>query len=421
MIQYGTVTGRLVTAVVDTAIDPDFTPDNVPLSGTITFSPSARSILSKVDEKPTTVLPTPITVTLNANGEIEHEGALGVSLIATDDPNSIPVNWTYKVSFSLTHGGRPVRYSSFDIAVPAGVTTDLTDVAPLDSSGGVIITKGDAGRSITGVDVVDITMTTYFSDGTKQSIELPVLDPSNVTTVEGRGISAVEQPTADTMRFLYTDGTYSATVTLVRGPQGATGPQGLQGLAGPKGDTGATGLQGPKGNTGATGPAGPEGPQGPVGATGATGPQGPIGPEGAQGASGQDGTSLELRGTVATYANLPADPLDNDAYMLQDTGHLWVYDTTNGWVDAGKIRGPQGPTGPEGPTGATGPVGPEGPQGLQGIQGATGPEGPAGPEGPQGVQGIQGEQGPAGQDAGVRIYLQETAPTAPEVNSLWIW
>lgn len=54
-------------------------------------------------------------------------------------------------------------------------------------------------------------------------------------------------------------------VTVVAGPQGATGPQG------------ASGLIGPRGFTGFPGPQGATGPQGPIGLMGQTGPQGPQG------------------------------------------------------------------------------------------------------------------------------------------------
>ena len=57
------------------------------------------------------------------------------------------------------------------------------------------------------------------------------------------------------MKFVFADGTFveSPSITLPRGPQGATGPQGPQGPTGPKG---ATGSPGPKGDTGPQGEAG---------------------------------------------------------------------------------------------------------------------------------------------------------------------
>lgn len=100
-------------------------------------------------------------------------------------------------------------------------------------------------------------------------------------------------------------------ISLIPGPQGATGPQGPVGAQGPRGPVG------PQGATGPQGPVGSEGPTGPVGPQGATGPEGPRGLTGPQGEQGP--------------------------------------------------QGPQGPIGPQGPKGDTGPRGPEGPPGSSGT------------------------------------------------------
>jgi hypothetical protein len=131
---------------------------------------------------------------------------------------------------------------------------------------------------------------------------------------------------------------------------------------------------------------------------------GPTGPTGPTGAKGNDGTSVNIKGTVANQAALP--PSGNaagDGYIAQDTGHLWVWDGDS-WNDAGPIVGPTGPTGP------TGAAGPTGPTGTAGAQGPTGPTGAVstvpGPTGPTGVAGATGPTGPTG-SAGV------SGPTGP--------
>ena len=139
---------------------------------------------------------------------------------------------------------------------------------------------------------------------------------------------------------------------------GATGPAGPQGLQG---------LQGDKGATGATGPLGPTGPKGDTGDTGPTGPKGDTGDTGPAGPAGADGTSVVLKGAVATVADLDliVDPQQGDLYVVTATGDGYVWSGTS-WENAGPIRGPQGPQGIQGE------VGPQGPQGE------IGPEGPAG-------------------------------------------
>jgi Collagen triple helix repeat (20 copies) len=179
------------------------------------------------------------------------------------------------------------------------------------------------------------------------------------------------------------------------GPPGPQGPQGVPGPQGPKGDTGS---QGPTGPTGATGP---QGPQGNTGATGATGPQGPA------------GTGLNMKGTVATAADLPTTGnAANDTYTALDTGHAWTWNGTT-WIDIGPI---QGPVGPAGPTGAQGAPGPTGPQGPIGNTGATGPQGPQGIQGPKGDQGATGATGATGAQ-GVQGVAGPTGPQGPIGNT----
>lgn len=100
----------------------------------------------------------------------------------------------------------------------------------------------------------------------------------------------------------------------------------------------ASALQGPQGETG---------PQGPKGDTGDTGPTGPQGPAGA------DGTSVELKGSVATVGDLPAGATPGDLYVVIADGDGYVWNGTT-WDNVGPIRGPQGP---KGDTGDTGPAG----------------------------------------------------------------
>ncbi len=215
------------------------------------------------------------------------------------------------------------------------------------------------------------------------------------------------------------------------GPEGPAGPVGPVGPAGPKGDDGATGTAGPSGPQGDTGPKGdpgdpgPAGPAGPAGDTGPQGPQGlpgPVGPEGPEGPKGDPGSGVNILGSLASTAELPASGESGDAYLIEGSLYVWTGST---WEDVGNIQGPQGDPGPVGPTGPAGPQGEVGPAGPKGDTGDTGPQGPkgdtgdtgpagadgpagpkgdtgdTGPQGPQGLQGPEGDQGiqgPPGQD-----------------------
>jgi len=79
--------------------------------------------------------------------------------------------------------------------------------------------------------------------------------------------------------------------------------------------------------------------------SGITGPAGPTGPQ---------GTSINVRGSVANVGDLPlVGNQVNDAYIVDSDGDLYIWDGSS-WFSAGQIVGPQGLQGPAGPTGATG-------------------------------------------------------------------
>ena len=71
------------------------------------------------------------------------------------------------------------------------------------------------------------------------------------------------------------------------------------------------------------------------------------------GPRGADGTSVNIRGQVASSAALPTSGnTAGDGYITTDTGHLWVWAGT-AWTDAGLVRGPQGEQGQPGPQGVS--------------------------------------------------------------------
>ena len=211
------------------------------------------------------------------------------------------------------------------------------------------------------------------------------------------------------------------------------GPQGQQGIQGVKGDQGNQGDAGPKGEAGAPGIQGIQGIQGDKGDKGDAGTKGnkgdpgtaatvavdttttvdypadaqvtnvgnttnavlqfiiPRGQQGLQGLPGKDGTSIEVQGAVATFADLSSIiASEGDLWIVEDEGNIGYVWTGASWLNVGPIRGPEGP---------------EGPQGIQGIQGE---------QGIQGIQGIQGDKGDKGDkgDPGV-------SPTGPYVLLDW--
>ena len=107
---------------------------------------------------------------------------------------------------------------------------------------------------------------------------------------------------------------------------------------------------------------------------------GPTGPKGDKGEQGDQGIGLEIDGSVPTMADLPpaTEVNYNDVYVVENTGHAWVW-TDRGWIDLGVlIQGPQGLKGDQGEQGVKGPRGDQGPKGDSGPKGETGSQGPVG-------------------------------------------
>lgn len=95
-----------------------------------------------------------------------------------------------------------------------------------------------------------------------------------------------------------------------------------------------------------------------VGASSIGSVRGPQGEQGAPGEKGEDGTGVNIKGAVDTSASLPGTGEEGDAYVVNDTGNLWVWDVdSSAFVDTGaQIKGPQGDPGPKGDPGAAATV-----------------------------------------------------------------
>ena len=108
--------------------------DGSPCVGTIEFVPVPCWWLAA--DAATTIIGTPVSAELDPLGYFE------VDLIATDDDDLNPVDWTYRCRVKLTDCG--TNYS-FDMAVPMGGDINLSDVTPVFSSEGNAILVGPRG------------------------------------------------------------------------------------------------------------------------------------------------------------------------------------------------------------------------------------------------------------------------------------
>lgn len=157
-LKYGTVVGRYLAVVGDTSSDPDKLPDAVPLSGTITFTPMVnRLLVPNALPVPATVMPMKVDCILDSAGYLSYGGERKVVLLATDDPDTNPMDFVWKVTFDLKHGTQIVTVDPFYLEVPTfdfiatsppDEPVDLTLATPVEFVNGVQTTQGAPGKGV---------------------------------------------------------------------------------------------------------------------------------------------------------------------------------------------------------------------------------------------------------------------------------
>lgn len=122
-----------------------------PIAGQVKFTP--RAVLKNVTSNVILINST-ITVTLDASGSFSQ------ALVATDDADAAPLNFTYRVEEAFI-GGR-----TFDILLPSatvGGTIDLADVSPAvadDGTGSLYVSVAAYDALEARVDAVEALATT---------------------------------------------------------------------------------------------------------------------------------------------------------------------------------------------------------------------------------------------------------------------
>lgn len=146
-VNYGTVVGQFLLAYADSSdVGPD--PDGVAAKGSIYFRPSPVKILDGTSSpNPVTILPAVVEATLDSEGYLCGYGTTrGINLVATNDADLQPLNWTWTAEFRLTdQSDTPVAIPAFSFALPAGTTVDLAVVSPVPDSNGTYYLVGPQG------------------------------------------------------------------------------------------------------------------------------------------------------------------------------------------------------------------------------------------------------------------------------------
>lgn len=144
-LTYCKVTGNFATVVAD-QIDADEVPDWLAMTGTAEFTPNIEFAKNFTTGFKRTHFPDKITVTVDEDGDLSHNGDKWVYLLA-GGPDITPVGFNYKVKFNLTRPGEesPIVYGPFDFEVIPGGEVDLVDATPVATFEGTPISKGQQG------------------------------------------------------------------------------------------------------------------------------------------------------------------------------------------------------------------------------------------------------------------------------------
>lgn len=146
----GIVKARFLAGVLD-GTDPGDEPDGAPMKGTVTFTATTPSLkLDSATHSPVTVYLTSLTVALDEEGYLSHNGSREIRLWATNNPEATPINWQWKVTARLRHNDARdgnVEFKGFNFALPGGATIDLTTASPVSyPSPGTVVTRGPRGE-----------------------------------------------------------------------------------------------------------------------------------------------------------------------------------------------------------------------------------------------------------------------------------
>lgn len=161
-VNTGRVHGRFIIGVQD-GPDVDGDPDYIPAQGTVSFKASVPYLLDPSATPPTTIFTTySIKGRIDSNGDLRtlnEDGslaALGVRLIATDDPDLLVTDWTWEVSYDFdTINGVTPEIETHSLVVASGTNPDLTTAVKVPSSPGYGLPQAEAAATSAAADAAE--------------------------------------------------------------------------------------------------------------------------------------------------------------------------------------------------------------------------------------------------------------------------
>lgn len=206
-LQYGRLTGDF-WAVIEDTIDAGEAPDNVPLMGSVLFTPSYRVLRVTSDDVTQRGVAYVDTVTAQVvNGVLVDDfGQPGVSLLASTDPAGMvfphDIFWTATFDLTMTTGeALTVQPEPTQVRMVPGITKSISDFVP------TVLTTGSP------VSVVSVDLATLRAVDSQVDYINDLVDALGVAVADG----------------------------IVKGDKGDQGDQGEKGEIGPYGPPGRSG------------------------------------------------------------------------------------------------------------------------------------------------------------------------------------
>jgi hypothetical protein len=127
--------------------DADGVMDLVPVVGlvvTLTASPTYL-LNATASPKALVIVPEPLALVTDSNGDLRDvDGNATAYVIASDDVDLNPHDWTYTVSFS---GPGSDKFRAYSAAFPGGTTVDLSLITPIPSALGISVSVAQAAEA----------------------------------------------------------------------------------------------------------------------------------------------------------------------------------------------------------------------------------------------------------------------------------
>jgi len=163
-VLWGQITGYFTQALADTS-DVGTIPDAIPMSGSITITPSPNYIKFATTTPPQMITLRPVELVLE-NGYLKAPDAANpdeVFVLASSQPAGSPTNVVWRVSFNFEGLASNEQPADAIIDVPAGGVVNIVTAMPADPDPGISYVVFGAAAVVTQIEYAESNRV-YISD-----------------------------------------------------------------------------------------------------------------------------------------------------------------------------------------------------------------------------------------------------------------